>query len=273
MSVEAISLALAAKVSRSSAKFVLVALANCANSDMTCWPSIQYLCDATSQDRKTVIENLRRLKDDGHIADTGKRQGQTGQVVVYLLVFSQTIPKAEPLKPVDNFTGNENSPENGTINSPESGTVKTETVPFFPLNSPVFPCKESRFSVETVPKTGHGTVNEPSTTKSTSKPKPSAQKFDPGKIALPDSVSRTTWERWISYRRQRKLTTTQATMEAQAAKLAKWAADGYAPEKIIETSIENGWQGLFEPKAGQAAKPAPKPENFATKDYGESRAL
>lgn len=141
MSVEAITLALTAPVARSSAKFVLVAMANCANADMTCWPSTQYLSEATAQDRKTVLENVKRLKEEGFIVDTGERRGQTKQVIVYRL----------------------NMPENGTVkqarkrNSSEKGTVpKTDA------KSTEIPHEESRFSAETVPKTGHGTVNEPS---------------------------------------------------------------------------------------------------------------
>lgn len=133
MSVEAISWALAQPVERSSAKFVLVAMANCAGPDMTCWPSMAYLTEATSQDRKTVLENVKRLTEAGYIQATEARAGRTAQVVVYRL----TAPEKESQK--------RNSTENGTV-------PKTEA------KSPVFPVKESRFSVETVPKTGHGTV-------------------------------------------------------------------------------------------------------------------
>jgi hypothetical protein len=140
MSVEAITWALGIKVDRSTAKFVLVAMANCANSDMTCWPSIQYLSDATCQDRKTVLENTKRLKEAGLIVDTDLRKGRTGQVVVYQLKNTENGTTKEPRK--------RNSPENGTV-------PKTDG------NSPVFPAKQSRFSAETDPKTGHGTVMEP----------------------------------------------------------------------------------------------------------------
>lgn len=85
MSNEAITWALAQKVERSSAKFVLVAMANCAGADMICWPSIPYLVEATCQDRKTVMENMRRLRESGFITPTGEHKGRTGQVPVYAL--------------------------------------------------------------------------------------------------------------------------------------------------------------------------------------------
>jgi hypothetical protein len=40
-------------------------------------------------------------------------------------------------------------------------------------------------------------------------------------------------------------------------KLSEWAAQGYSPTEIIETSIMNGWQGLFLPKTA-TPKPAEK---------------
>lgn len=109
-----------------STKFVLVALANCAGAAMVAWPSVEYLCKATSLNRKTVIEGLRRLREMGLIERTGEMTGKSGQVPMYRIVCS-TSPK--------NGTGAESgtSTENGTRPVP-----KTAPVP--------------------VPKTGHGTV-------------------------------------------------------------------------------------------------------------------
>ncbi len=169
MSVEAITWALGLTVERSSAKFVLVVMANCANHDMTCWPSVKYLSDATGQDRKTVLGNMARLLDEGYIVDTGARRGRTGQIPVYWLNVKQKIPAVN----LDNQTGEDDDyfAENAPSKSTKNGTVKQSqkrnssengTVPFFPSNSTVFPVKESRFSAQRVPKTGHGTVKEPS---------------------------------------------------------------------------------------------------------------
>lgn len=138
MSVEAITWAFAVNVKPSTAKFVLVAMANCASTEsMLAWPSVAYLAQATGQDRKTVLSNLSLLRDQGFIEDTGKRAGATKQVHVYRL----------------------NSTKTGTVKqAQERDSTESGTVPDFPPNSPVFPSKESRFSHETVPKTGHGTV-------------------------------------------------------------------------------------------------------------------
>lgn len=157
--------AFAQPISRPSAKFVLVAMADCVNAEgkePDCWPSAAHLCAATSLDRKTVLDAVKRLREEGFIVDTGKTKGTTGKITVYRLNVSgecQQLPVelASPAPaPKD--------PENHTIqqaqkrNDPESGTV-----PLFRGNGPVFSGKQSRFSVETVPKTGYGTSKEPVT--------------------------------------------------------------------------------------------------------------
>ena len=75
-------------------------------------------------------------------------------------------------------------------------------------------------------------------------------RFDPLKIELPECINPESWEAWIAYRRKRKLTTNQTTMEAQVAELWRWHSGGHDPTEIIRTSITKGWQGLFEPKQG-----------------------
>lgn len=142
MSVEAITWALKQDIKPSGTKFVLVAIANCADGkDGIAWPSVAYLAEATGQDRKTVMAGIARLMETGYIRDTGERRGLTKQVIVYQLPdFETFFPKQSQKR---------DSTENGTV-------------PKFPSNSTGTPQKQYRNSAETVPKTGHGTVNEPS---------------------------------------------------------------------------------------------------------------
>lgn len=129
---------------RSSEKFVLVCLANYANEQGICYPSVAQLSEDTCQDRKTVLSNLESLRKSGHITDTGKRVGTTKQVIVYA-VNSAKNGSDKQSQNRDSY----NSTENGTC--PKNGTV--ETVPFFPETVPFFR--------ETVPKTGHGSLRNP----------------------------------------------------------------------------------------------------------------
>lgn len=122
MSVEAITWALRQPISHSSAKFVLVVLANCASADTgQAFPSTAYLAEATGQDRKTVVANLARLQQWGLIEDTGRRTGTTKQIIIYRLITGPDL-----------FAENEekrNSSENGSV------PKKAGKSPVFPGNS------------------------------------------------------------------------------------------------------------------------------------------
>lgn len=124
MSVEHITWALRQPVSQSSAKFVLVVLANCASADTgIAYPSIAYLAQSTGQDRKTVVRNLARLSEWGLIEDTGKRVGATKQIIVYRVLSGPDLFGAGEEK--------RNSSENGTV-------------PKTPGNSTAFPPEQSQ---------------------------------------------------------------------------------------------------------------------------------
>lgn len=154
MSVEAITWALGAEAPSSTSKFVLVALANCARAeDGRAWPSVAYLCEATQQDRKTVIANIARLESAGLIREVG-RMGSTKQIRMFEL----------------------GEPANGTENG---------TVPKFPAKGSAFPRKESQISPERVPKTGHGTVRNHKGTVNEPK-KPSASVGAEGSDPIPE---------------------------------------------------------------------------------------
>ena len=224
MSVEAITWALSQPVARSSAKFVLVALANCANSDMECWPSVGYLCGATAQDRKTVLENMKRLVALGVIKATDERRGATRQVVVYRLLTEVTPALV-------------NSTKVGTVASkkPENGTLRT--VPKTEAKSPVFPPKESRFSAITGPKTGHGTVKEPSV-------EPSGKQIQ-REVSRPellaDGLDGDLADAWIAHRRAKKA---KLTPIAWAGVKREATTAGWGVPDAVRKAIERNWTGF-----------------------------
>jgi hypothetical protein len=105
-------------------------------------------------------------------------------------------------------------------------------------------------------KTGKSEVNRadsliPDSLTPESKPTPDKPaRFDPVAMPLPACLHPTDWSAWISYRRARKLTTAEPTMLKQLQFLTECNARGQPPAAIINASITNGWQGLFEQKAG-----------------------
>ena len=54
------------------------------------------------------------------------------------------------------------------------------------------------------------------------------------------------WEEWLTYRRERRLTVTPSCLNKQL----KWLEAREKPIDVINQSITNGWQGLFDLKEG-----------------------
>jgi hypothetical protein len=83
-----------------SAKLVLLGLASCADANHCAWPSVQWLCDFSDLNRKTVIAALQRLERGMFpmIEDSGARRGRTSQVKVYRLAALDVTNNAAPVR-------------------------------------------------------------------------------------------------------------------------------------------------------------------------------
>lgn len=149
MSFTAVTWAFEQTVDKASAKFVLVAMAQCVNAksdDMVSWASARRLATMTGQDIKTVESALKRLRESGHIVDTGARVGSTGQVIVYRLNTPEN----------GGVTDSGNTPKFPTKTSEFGGVEDDSNTPVFPVKHPRFSLKDPRFSRQTPPKTGDG---------------------------------------------------------------------------------------------------------------------
>lgn len=142
-------------------------------------------------------------------------------------------------------------PESGKKSLPESGNA------YYPnqVNTKDKHTKDNKDNINKPPKS------------------PGAVSFDPTSAELPEWLLVTTWLSWVAYRRDLKKPIKSLQTVTQAINLLdRCRLIGYTPEEIINQSIANGWQGLFEPKG---AKPQPRPqsrvtENFSGKDYGQT---
>lgn len=148
MSFEAIRWALAQTLEKSSHKFVLVAMADCVNSDAddwVCWPSYRTLSTITGMDVRTVESSVRKLRSLGFIRDNGERKGETKRVVVYTL--------AAPLGDADSVSKVEtNTPKN-------AGVCDEVNTPIFADNTPKNVGKHPQKCIVIPPKMGVGTSN------------------------------------------------------------------------------------------------------------------
>ncbi|EMZ7275433.1 replication protein [Klebsiella pneumoniae] len=142
-------------------------------------------------------------------------------------------------------------PESGKKSLPESGKA------YYPnqVNTKDKHTKDNKDNINNPPKS------------------PRAVSFDASAVQLPDWLSAEIWSSWVAYRRDlKKPIKSQQTVTQAINLLDRCRLNGYSPDEIINQSIANGWQGLFEPKG---AKPQPRQqvrvtENFAGKDYGQT---
>ncbi|HFP9452556.1 TPA: replication protein [Raoultella ornithinolytica] len=102
---------------------------------------------------------------------------------------------------------------------------------------------------------------------------PRVVSFDASAVQLPDWLSAEIWSSWVAYRRDlKKPIKSQQTVTQAINLLDRCRLNGYSPDEIINQSIANGWQGLFEPKGTrpQRRQESRVTERFADKDYGKT---
>lgn len=117
---------------RSAKRLVLLALADRANKENTCFPSIARVVKDTGMDRKTVMNTINDLIALGLISDTGERKGGTNQVRV--LKINVVKQESYPQK------------DQNTLN--KQGEISKETVVNLPINSVEFPSNGGKFGTQ-----------------------------------------------------------------------------------------------------------------------------
>ncbi|EAM1135899.1 replication protein [Salmonella enterica] len=181
---------------------------------------------------------------------------QTGRVIGINKTVSEwsSLPvKGTEKKP---YLEKVNLPESGKKSLPESGK---KSLPESGKKSLPESGKKS------LPESGNGyypnqvntkdTITKDSKDNSNKPPKPPrAVSFDASSVQLPDWLSSIIWSSWVEYRRDlKKPIKSQQTVTQAINLLDRCRLNGYTPEEIINRSIANGWQGLFEPD-GQAKR-------------------
>ncbi|HBY8809052.1 replication protein [Klebsiella pneumoniae] len=142
-------------------------------------------------------------------------------------------------------------PESGKKSLPESGKA------YYPnqVNTKDKHTKDNKDNINNPPKS------------------PRAVSFDAPAVQLPDWLSAEIWSSWVAYRRDlKKPIKSQQTVTQAINLLDRCRLNGYTPDEIINQSIANGWQGLFEPKGArpQRRQESRVTERFADKDYGKT---
>jgi hypothetical protein len=175
MSIEALSWALKQRVTRSSDKFVLVCMANYANDQGLCYPSVQTLSSDTSMDRKTIMVAIRRLIENGFIVHAGNTRNR---VAVYRVNMVNEFNQSTKI-------GTQNWDPKLVPNPVAFGQQST-----------VFP--HDRYQKRYI---------EPKRTKED-------KKVD-APLTLHETLPRDAWEEWIAHRREKRWPVTGRALSAQ----------------------------------------------------------
>ena len=119
---------------RSAKRLVLLALADRANKENTCFPSIARVVKDTGMDRKTVMSTINDLIKIGLVLDTGDRKGGTNQVRV-LKINVDTVKQ-------------ESYPQLCSDSSNKQCEISKETVVNLPINGVEFPSNGGKFGTQ-----------------------------------------------------------------------------------------------------------------------------
>lgn len=117
---------------RSAKRLILLALADRANKENTCFPSITRVVKDTGMDRKTVMNTINDLISLGLVSDTGDRKGGTNQVRVLKI----------------NVVEQESYPQDGQNSSNKQCEISKETVVNLPINGVEFPSNGGKFGTQ-----------------------------------------------------------------------------------------------------------------------------
>ena len=95
MSVGALDWAFKAQIKNPGAKFVLIALANYANSEGLCYPSKAHISKMTGISERTIIDHLKFLEEGGFLERRPRYLDGTGQTSNQFLLNVNVTPPSE----------------------------------------------------------------------------------------------------------------------------------------------------------------------------------
>jgi hypothetical protein len=211
-----------------SAFAVYAAIARHVDEQRRAWPGIDRLAKMTGISPRWVMHAIRHLETAGWLV-VDRTPGRRN---TYIL---PPIKSGEP-----QFT------------TPD----RTGELDFTPPVNPSSPGGESQFTPPVNPSSPEGyPVTKPKNKTHLTTPK--RGKAAAGLVEIPVALNGGdfpgAWDRWLTYRRGRRLTCTPATLTGQLNKLAPLGPAGAAAE--IENSITNGWQSVCYPGTNGNGKP------------------
>lgn len=213
-------------------KAVLISLADQANDDGYCWPSVGTIAKRTCLSERAVQGAIKWLHEAGLLGASERR----GTSSVYQITPASYAPP-QMLRPAD-------AAPRGAGNAPPPPQMLHPT----PADAAPKPSMNRQLNHQ-----------EP-------KKRASASVFE-----LPDWIPADTWAAFMETRQAKKAKSTDYALSLLVKDLERFKAAGHDPVAILNNSIKAGWSDVYPPKTPASAMTAgrrtPAPDNFAARTY------
>lgn len=228
-----------------SQKAVLISLADNANDDGVCWPSVAYIAVRTCLSERAVQNAIKFLQQVGILVV----EDRNGRSNVYTIKTDNYTPN-----PRKSCTPAESAP-------PQKESEPPQNLHPTPAGAAPAPANPAPITINN----HQGTVIEP----------PKARKARADDLELPDWLPVELWEKWDEFRKEvsgKKWT--MAAKKLSVDTMGKLRAAGNDITEVVNQSIERGWTGLFavrdqQPVAGSGGKFNPA-EAMRQRDAGRN---
>ncbi|MDR5761934.1 helix-turn-helix domain-containing protein [Caballeronia sp. LZ035] len=238
-------------------KAVLISLADNANDQGVCWPSIATIAKRICASERAVQNAIKWLESAGIVL----ANRNNGRHTSYTITPAAYAPPQE-MHPRTACTGAADAPTPAA----DAGDPRTRCVP----------------PPHQVPSNRKEPSEEPSLNRQGARRAPRVALHDELRlIELPEGITPDVWAMWCEHReaKAKDAPWTRGAATVSIKRLVKLAAAGQSPEVTIEEAVLRGWTGLFPVKsdpggAGQtgAMSYAMSPDWWKTSSGIESRA-
>lgn len=194
-------------------KAVLISLADQANDDGYCWPSVGTIAKRTCLSERAVQGAIKWLHSAGLLSSDERR----GTSSVYRLTPAAYAPP-QMLRPAD-------AAPRGAGNAPPPPQMLHPT------------------PADAAPK--------PSMNRQLNRKEPKTERVAAPSFTVPDWINKTHWDAWHSCAKRKNASDAQKQMAVD--KLAEWRQQGIDHAAALENAAIAGWQGLFKPDVPASA--------------------
>lgn len=230
-------------------KAVLISLADNANDQGVCWPSIATIAKRICASERAVQNAIKWLESAGIVM----ANRNNGRHTSYTITPAAYAPPQE-MHPRTKCTGAADAPTPAA----DAGDPRTRCVP----------------PPHQVPSNRKEPSEEPSLNRQGARRAPRVALHDELRlIELPEGITPDVWAMWCEHReaKAKEAPWTRGAATVSIKRLVKLAAAGQPPEMTIEEAVLRGWTGLFPVKADLTSTSAPSGQAIS-KDWWKSTA-